>query len=140
MEENRNEDKTTNAAVSDIKIKDKVDDSKSSNEGIFRVTTRYKFILAVSILILVVTSILIYAKYNNALSAEYWQMAIWGLCGLLSFYAIFKKSLAAMLLNLILFFGISLIPAWGVVYQFFRPVLELITGTKLPEWHPTYYR
>ena len=112
---------------------DKVDFKDENGKSIFAVTTRYKWILALSILILIVTSILIYAKYNGALGAEYWQMATWGLCGLLSFYAIIKKSLAATLFNLVLFFGLSLIPAWGLVYQFVRPILELLTGSTLPE-------
>ena len=112
---------------------------EDSDQGFFHVTRRYKWIFSVSVIILLVTSILIYAKYNNVLGAEYWQMAIWGLCALLSLYSILKKSLAALILNLILFFGISLIPAWGLIYMFFRPILELLLGTKLPEWRQPHY-
>ncbi|MBR1728765.1 MAG: hypothetical protein IJ728_04505 [Selenomonadaceae bacterium] len=127
--------------TSDIEIKEKSKTTtEESQNGFFSITKKYKWILMISILILGITSILIYAKYNNVLAAEYWQMAIWGLCALLSFYSIIKKSLAATLLNLVLFFGISLMPAWGLVYQFFKPILELLLGTKLPEWHQFYYR
>ena len=155
MEENKNEsqsngisstsitDSVTNSESSnnDLNIKtEKESDEQSEKQSWFHVTTKYKWIFILSAIILLVTSVLIYAKYNGVLGAEYWQMAIWGLCGLLSFYAILKKSLAALILNLILFFGISLIPAWGLVYQFFKPIIELLIGTKLPDWHQVYYR
>ena len=140
-------DESTTDVKPEIEIKDK-DELKSdtkaklqedSDSGFFHVTRRYKWIFSFSAIILLVTSILIYAKYNNVLGAEYWQMAIWGVCALLSFYAIIKKSMAAVVLNLILFFGVSLIPAWGLIYMFFRPILELLLGTKLPEWRQPHY-
>ena len=127
------EDKT------DVENKSSKESQAEEKEGFFHVTRRYKWIFSLSVLILIVTSVLIYAKYNNVLGAEYWQMAIWGVCVLLSVYAIIKKSLAALILNLLLFFGISLIPAWGLVYMFFKPILELLTGTKLPEWRQPHY-
>ena len=125
--------------ATNINIKDKTEIQDESKPSFFHVTRRYKWIFSLSVLILIVTSILIYAKYNNVLGAEYWQMAIWGVCGILSFYAIIKKSLSALILNLLLFLGISLIPAWGLVYMFFKPILELLTGTKLPEWRQPHY-
>ena len=154
MQDEKNDNTYTGSQTSideeekaDINIKDKDDvqaETKAklqedSDSGFFHVTRRYKWIFSLSAIILLVTSILIYAKYNNVLGAEYWQMAIWGVCALLSFYAIFRKSLAALILNLILFFGISLIPAWGLIYMFFRPILELLLGTKLPEWRQPHY-
>ena len=145
MENGRNDQQSTDQQLSlnedKINVENKTDGAvtEEKKEGFFSVTRRYKWIFALSALILIVTSILIYAKYNNVLGAEYWQMAIWGVCAILSFYAIIKKSLAALILNLILFFGISLIPAWGLVYMFFKPILELFTGTKLPDWRQPHY-
>ena len=154
MEENKNEsqsndissnsitDTVTDSGSSskDLNIKtEKETDEQSEKQSWFHVTTKYKWIFILSAIILLVTSVLIYAKYNGVLGAEYWQMAIWGVCVLLSLYSIFKKSLAALILNLILFFGISLLPAWGLVYQFFKPILELLLGTKLPEWRQPHY-
>ena len=138
---------STDEKSADIEIKDKNDVheevqaklQEDSTPGFFHVTRRYKWIFSLSLIILLVTGILIYAKYNNVLGAEYWQMAIWGVCVLLSLYSIFKKSLAALILNLVLFFGISLLPAWGLVYQFFKPILELLLGTKLPDWRQPHY-
>lgn len=145
MEDNKNDISATeiqqskSEASANIEVKDKNEVQEEAKFGFFHVTRRYKWIFSLSVLVLIVTSILIYAKYNNVLGAEYWQMAIWGVCGILSFYAIIKKSLAALILNLLLFFGISLIPAWGLVYMFFKPILELLTGTKLPEWRQPHY-
>ena len=132
-----NENKTD--LESDLEKKVNEENKEEEKKGFFYVTKRYKWIFSLSALILIVTSILIYAKYNNVLGAEYWQMAIWGVCVMLSFYSIVKKSLTALILNLLLFFGISLIPAWGLVYMFFKPILELFTGTKLPEWRQPHY-
>lgn len=145
MEDSKNEKPSTEQQAPldetkmDIETDVKTDVDENANKGFFHVTKRYKWIFSLSAMILIVTSILIYAKYNNVLGAEYWQMAIWGVCVLLSIYAIIKKSLAALILNLLLFFGISLIPAWGLVYMFFKPILELLTGTKLPEWRQPHY-
>ena len=145
MDENKNDsqsmepENSLNENKSDVENKGTENSKEEEKKGFFHVTRRYKWIFSLSALILIVTSILIYAKYNNVLGAEYWQMAIWGVCVLLSIYSIIKKSLAALILNLLLFFGISLIPAWGLVYMFFKPILELLTGTKLPEWRQPHY-
>ena len=138
MEDNKN-DMFLDENKSETDNKSKVELNEDAGEGFFHVTRRYKWIFSLSLIVLLVTSILIYAKYNKVLGAEYWQMAIWGVCGVLSLYAIIRKSLAALILNLILFFVISLIPAWGLVYQFFKPILELLTGTKLPDWRQPHY-
>ena len=96
--------------------------------SIFHVTTKYKWVLALSILMLAAEGLLIYATVMGAIAAEIWQTAIWGVGVLLALYAIIKKSMAATLFNLVLLVGISLIPAWGTAYEFFRPVIELFTG------------
>ena len=94
----------------------------------FSITTKYKWVLALSIIILIAGGVMIYAYIQGALAAEVWQVAIWGVSVLLAIYSIVSKSLIATLINLVLFGGISMIPAWGQAYQFFRPVIELFTG------------
>ena len=96
-----------------------------NGNGIFHMTTRFKWILALSILILFFVSVLIYSVYMNALVVEIWQAAIWGVCGLLAIYSVIKKSLAAVILNLILFFGVSLIPVWQSAHENFQSVFKL---------------
>ena len=106
-----------------------LDEVKDENgNGIFHMTTRFKWILALSILILFATGVLIYSVYHDALVAEIWQLAIWCLCVILSFYSIAKKSLATMILNLVLFFGVSLIPVWQSAHENFQSVFKLFFG------------
>ena len=106
-----------------------LDDVKDENgNGIFHMTTKFKWILALSILILLVTSILIYSAYKDALIVETWQLAIWCVCVILSFYSVAKKSLATVILNYILFFGVSLIPAWQSAHENFKSVFNLFFG------------
>ena len=99
-----------------------------NGNGIFHMTTRFKWILALSILILFVVCILIYSVYMDALQVEIWQAAIWGVCGLLAIYSVVKKSLAAVILNLILFFGVSMIPVWQSAHENFQAVFNLFFG------------
>ncbi len=96
----------------------------------FSVSTKYKWVLALSILILIAGGVMIYAYIEGALAAEVWQVAIWGVGVALAVYSIVSKSLIATLINLILFGGVSMLPAWGQAYEFFRPVIELFTGAK----------
>ena len=104
-------------------------DEKNPPESFFHVTTKYKWILALSIILALAEGLLIYANVMGAVAAEIWQVAIWGVCVLLSVYAIIKKSPAAVLCNIVLVLGISLIPAWGMAYAYFRPIIELFTGS-----------
>ena len=106
-----------------------LDDVKDENgNGIFHMTTRFKWILALSIMILLVTGVLIYSAYHDALLVETWQLAIWCVCVILSFYSVAKKSLATVILNLILFFGVSLIPVWQSAHKNFESVFKLFFG------------
>lgn len=106
-----------------------IDEVKDENgNGVFHMTTKFKWILALSILILFVNGVLIYSVYHDALKVEVWQLAIWCVCVILSFYSVIRKSLAAMLLNLILFFGVSLIPVWQSAHENFQSVFELFFG------------
>ena len=107
-----------------------IDEDKIAEEGtgFFRMTTKFKWILALSILILLVTGVLIYSVYHDALKAEVWKLAIWCVCVILSFYSVAKKSLATMILNVILFFGVSLIPAWQSAHENFQSVFDLFFG------------
>ena len=99
-----------------------------NGNGIFHMTTRFKWILALSILLLFLVSVLIYSVYMDALVVEIWQLAIWGVCGLLAIYSVVKKSLAAVILNFILFFGVSLIPVWQSAHENFHAVFKLFFG------------
>ena len=99
-----------------------------NGNGIFHMTTRFKWILALSILILLATGVLIYSAYHDALQVEVWQLAIWCVCALLSFYSVAKKSLASVILNYILFLGVSLIPVWQSAHENFKAVFKLFFG------------
>ena len=106
-----------------------IDEVKDENgNGIFHMTTRFKWILALSILMLFLVSVLLYSTYMGALIVEVWQLAIWGVCGVLAIYSVIKKSLAAVILNFILFFGVSLIPAWQSAHENFKSVFQLFFG------------
>lgn len=110
----------------DVQSLDEVKDENGN--GIFHMRTKTKWIVAISTIMLFLTSILIYATVEAGLGAEMWQVAVWGLCGILAMYSFFKKSLAALIFNLVLFFGVSLIPAWQLGYSYFQPVIEKLTG------------
>lgn len=99
-----------------------------NGNGIFHMTTRFKWILALSILLLFLVSVLIYSAYMNALVVEIWQLALWGVCGGIAVYSVAKKSLAALVLNFILFFGVSLIPVWQSAHTNFQSVFKLFFG------------
>ena len=103
-------------------------DVKDENgNGIFHLRTKTKFILVISILILLAAGALIFLTVENYFAAEIWQLAVWSLCGVLAIYSIFAKSIPTMLLNLILFFGVSLIPVWQAGHETFKPVIEKIS-------------
>ncbi len=122
------EQKTPNEGEArfDVTSLDEVKDENGN--GIFHMTTKFKWILALSILILLATGVLIYSVYMDALQVEIWQLAIWCICVILAFYSVVKKSLAAVILNFILFFGVSLIPVWQSAHENFQSVFELFFG------------
>ncbi|MBR2774037.1 MAG: hypothetical protein IKD73_03495 [Selenomonadaceae bacterium] len=106
-----------------------LDEVKDENgNGIFHMTTRFKWILALSILLLFLVSVLMYSVYMDALAAQIWQLAIWGVCAVLAIYSVIKKSLATLILNFILFFGVSLIPVWQSAHENFQAVFKLFFG------------
>ena len=107
----------------DVSSLDEVKDENGN--GIFHMTTRFKWILGLSIVLLIAVSILIYAAYKDALAAETWQLAVWCVCWPLAIYSVAKKSLAALLLNFVLFFGVSLIPVWQSAHTNFQAILKL---------------
>ena len=123
FDNNKNSDSAANPDATAI---DEVKDE--SGDSFFHMTTRFKWILALSILILLVNGVLIYSVYHDALQVEVWQLAIWCVCVILSFYSVIRKSLAAMFLNLILFFGVSLIPVWQSAHENFQAVFQLFFG------------
>ena len=130
IEKNSDNTKTENTKSEDARFDvQSLDEVKDENgNGIFHMRTKTKWILGISIVILLATSILIYAAVKAGLDAEMWQVAIWGMCGLLAMYSFFKRSIAALIFNLVLFFGVSLIPAWQLGYKTFQPVIEKLTG------------
>lgn len=104
-------------------------DVKDENgNGIFHMRTKTKWIAAISAIMLLITVALIYLTIEYQFGAETWQVAVWALCGVVAIYATFKRSLAALLFNLVLFFGVSMLPAWQMGYQYFRPLIERIFG------------
>ena len=99
-----------------------------NGNGIFHMTTRFKWILALSIVLLFAVSVLIYSAYEDALIVETWQLAIWCVCWILGVYSVVRRSLAAVILNYILFFGVSLIPVWQSAHENFQAVFKLFFG------------
>jgi len=110
----------------DVSSLDEVKDENGN--GIFHMTTRFKWILALSILILFMAGVLIYSAYKDALVVEIWQLVLWCVCVMLAFYSVAKKSLAAVILNLILFLGVSMIPVWQSAHNNFQAVFKLFFG------------
>ena len=110
----------------DVSSLDEVKDEDGN--GIFHMTTRFKWILALSILLFLLVGVLIYSAYHDALIVETWQLALWCLCVMLTFYSVAKKSLASVILNLILFFGVSMIPVWQSARENFQAVFKLFFG------------
>ena len=98
-----------------------------NGNGIFHMRTKTKIIVAVSVIILIVAILLIYLTVENYFMAEMWQIIIWGLCGVLALYSMFARSLPAMLLNVILFAGVSFIPTWQSGYETVQPAVKKIS-------------
>ena len=99
-----------------------------NGNGIFHMRTKTKWIAALSAIMLVAAALLIYLTVEYGFGADTWQVAVWILCGIVALYSTFKKSLAALLFNLVLFFGVSMLPAWQMGYNYFRPLIERIFG------------
>ena len=115
-----------NEARFDVKSLDEVKDENGN--GVFHMRTRTKWIIAFSMLILIFAGGLVYAAMNLLLVVENWQLAIWILCTIIAMYSIMARSLASLMFNLVLFFGVSLIPVWQILYTTFRPTIEKIFG------------
>ena len=113
----------------DVTVNKKIGETIDENKDFFHIRTRTKIIIPISILVCLLCVVLIYAAMYAGLEVEIWQGAIWGLCVILSVYSMFKRSIGASILNIILFLGISLIPAWQMGYEYFRPVIEKLTGS-----------
>ena len=108
-----------------------LDEVKDENgNGIFHMRTRTKIITAISAVILLVSMILIYLTVEKYLDAQMWQVIVWGLCGILSLYAIFARSIGALLVNVILFSVLSFFPFWQSGYEVFKPVLEKFSNSE----------
>ena len=125
LEKNSADTKSEDARF-DVKSLDEVKDENGN--GIFHMRTRTKWIVAISMLILIFAGGLVYAAMNLLLVVENWQLAIWILCTIIAMYSIMARSLASLMFNLVLFFGVSLIPVWQILYTTFRPTIEKIFG------------
>ena len=129
MEENKSGKKLEEANFEVSSLSEVKDEN---GNGIFHLRTKTKFILPVSAVILLSAGALIYLTLENYFAAEIWQLAVWGLCAILAIYSMFAKSVPTMLLNVILFFGVSLIPVWQAGHETFRPVIEKFTSEETP--------
>lgn len=94
----------------------------------FHITTRYKIIFLCSLVLLLLEGLLIYAAVQGALKVPMWQVSVWTLAGACSIYSIVRKSLLGLFLNIVLFFGISLLPVYSELGERFKPVIDLFTG------------
>ena len=110
----------------DVSSLDEVKDENGN--GIFHMTTRFKWILGLSMLLLILVGVLIYSVYNDALVAEIWQLAIWCVCAILACYSVAKRSVATLVLNYVLFFGVSLIPVWQSAHENLQSIIKLFFG------------
>ncbi|MBR2734171.1 MAG: hypothetical protein IKD80_08010 [Selenomonadaceae bacterium] len=99
-----------------------------NGNGIFHMTTRFKWILGLSIVLLILAGALMYAAYQDAIAAQVWQIAIWCVCAVLAFYSVVRRSIATLVLNYVLFFGVSLIPAWQSAHENIQAVIKLFFG------------
>lgn len=125
LEKNSADTKSEDARF-DVKSLDEVKDENGN--GIFHMRTRTKWITGISMLILIFAGGLVYSAMNLLLVVENWQLAIWILCTIIALYSIMARSLASLMFNLVLFFGVSLIPVWQILYTTFRPTIEKIFG------------
>ena len=105
-----------------------LDEVKDENgNGIFHMTRRFKWILILSLLLLIANGVLIWAVYNDKLVAEVWQLSLWCVCTILAFYSVAKRSLATVILNYVLFFGVSLIPVWLKAHENIQATIKLFS-------------
>lgn len=110
----------------DVSSLDEVKDENGN--GIFHLTTRFKWILGLSIVLFIASSTLIYAAYKDVIVAETWQLAIWIVCWMMTFWTVAKKSVATLILNAVLLIGVSLIPLWQKAHENFQAVFNLLFG------------
>lgn len=125
LEKNSADTKSEDARF-DVSSLDEVKDENGN--GVFHMRTKTKWIIAFSTLIMILAGGLVYAAMNLVLVVENWQLAIWILCTIIALYSIFARSLASLMFNVVLFFGVSLIPVWQILYTTFRPTIEKILG------------
>ena len=104
-----------------------LDDVKDENgNGIFHMTTRFKWILGLSMLLLIAVCALIYAAYKDMIVAETWQLAIWIMCWFLAFWTVAKRSVPTLILNYVLFLCVSMIPLWKTAYENLQAMMKIL--------------
>ena len=126
MAENKPEKKLEEA---NFEVSSLAEVKDENGNGVFHMRTKTKIILFFSIVILLAAGASIFLALENFFAAEVWQFAVWGLCGVLAIYSIFARSIPTLLLNFVLFFGVSLIPVWQAGHETFRPVIEKFTSS-----------
>ena len=109
----------------DVSSLDEVRDENGN--GIFHMTRRFKWILALSLILLIAVGVLIWLVYNDKLWVELWQLVLWCVCAVLAFYSVAKRSLAAVILNYVLFLGVSLIPVWLSAHANVQSVIKMFS-------------
>ena len=109
----------------DVSSLDEVRDENGN--GIFHMTPRFKWILILSLLLLIAVGVLIWLVYNDKLWVELWQLVLWCVCAVLAFYSVAKRSLAAVILNYVLFLGVSLIPVWLSASESVQSVIKMFS-------------
>ena len=122
MAKKNNSGKPLEEANFEVSSLDEVKDENGN--GIFHMQTRTKIIAAISAVILAISTTLIYLTVEKYFDAQMWQVIVWGLCGILSLYAIFARSVGALLLNVILFAVLSFFPFWQSGYEVFKPIIK----------------
>ena len=145
MEDNETSNETSTESSVDLSKSETQDQTPSKSESkqlaqneeeldaeksrsFFHVTTRYKIILIFSLILLLIEGLLIYATVQGALDVPPWQVSVWALAAACSIYSIVRKSILGLILNFILFFGISLLPVYSELGVRFKPVIDLFIG------------
>lgn len=122
--QNQNQDQSQSKHLA--QTEEELEEEKS--RSFFHITTRYKIIFVCSLILLLIEGLLIYATIEGALLVPPWQVSIWALAAACSIYSIVRKSLLGLILNFILFFGISLMPVYSELGVRFKPVIDLFMG------------
>ena len=107
-----------------------VENAVEDDTGFFKMKLTTKITVVLSGAILLISSVLIYLTAENYFGGTTWQIALWGICGILSLYSIVSRSLPALILNLILFVVVSFMPVWQSGYETVAPIINATESSK----------